>query len=89
MFRVMKIIIISMCFVGTASADYDDWGWRHPHHHHAFYGYGNNPYYGGYAPAPQVYYPQPQVYIAPPAVNFYGVVPQVPVWGHRDRDGRW
>ena len=80
MFRLTKIIAISLLFSSAAFADDDDWGYRpHHHHHHEYY-----PNYGGgvvYAPAPVVQYvPAPVVeyvpvqpyYAPPPAPVYYG-----------------
>jgi len=72
MFRVIKIIVISMCFISTAFAD-EGWRNRHPHF---------NRYDGGYVQPQRGYYP-------PPRVNYYGHAQQMPMWGRRDRDGRW
>ena len=76
MFRIIKIIAICMCFVSTAFADE---GWRHHHPH--FYGYGNS-YYGGYVQPQRGYFP-------PPRMHYNGYVQHMPMWGRRDRDGRW
>ena len=71
MFRVMRIIVISMCFIGTAFADE---GWRHFHPHKGYFGR---------------YVQQQRGYYQPPHFNYSRHEQRMPIWGRRDRDGRW
>lgn len=89
MFRMIKIVAVSMLISNVAFADDDDWDYRrhHRHHHHHHHRHGFNSYYRVYEP-PMRYYPAPMQYYMPPPVDYYGYVQPMPRPEHHHRE-RW
>lgn len=87
MFRIFKVVAISLFFSGAAFA-HDDWGHRYRPHHHHHHRHGFNSYYRPYAPPMMRYHPEPIRYYMEPPVRAYGYLPPMPRHEHHHR-GDW